>query len=182
MPERPAPGPGRRLGPRHYRDVVAYTDLPAHRTLLVAAAYVVLQRDDEVLLQLRRGTGYMDDHWAVLAGHLEHDETIVAAAVREVAEESGVLVAPQDLMPLTTLHRSWPSGPQIEQRCDYFFRARAWTGEPAILEPDRCADMQWFPLSALPEPVVPHERVVLEYLAAGDMPPAILAMQRTSAL
>lgn len=155
---------------------MAHTDNPAERTLLVAAAYVVLQRGDEVLLQLRAGTGYLDGHWAVLAGHLERDETIVAAAAREAAEESGVVVAEADLEPLTTLHRLWPGGPQIEQRCDVFFRARRWTGEPTILEPHRCADMRWFRLDALPEPVVPHERAVLAYLAAGDLPPAVLAL------
>ncbi len=160
---------------------MAYTDDPADRALLVAAAYVVLQRrdlqrGDEVLLQLRRGTGYMDEHWAVLAGHLEPGETITAAAVREAAEESGVVVAEADLEPLATLHRFIPDGPPIEQRADFFFRARRWTGEPVPLEPDRCADMRWFPLDALPEPVVPHELTVLRALADGGRPPSILAM------
>ena len=153
---------------------MAYTDDPADRALLVAAAYVVLQRGDEVLLQLRRGTGYRDEHWAVLAGHLERGETITAAAVREAAEESGVLVAEEDLEPLTTLHRFVPGGPPIEQRCDMFFRARRWTGEPSRLETDKSAVMRWFRLDALPDPVVPHELVVLRYLAGGGVPPAII--------
>ena len=38
------------------------------RFVVVPAAYVFLLRDGvggpEVLLQLRQGTGYMDDHWA----------------------------------------------------------------------------------------------------------------------
>ncbi len=158
---------------------MAYTDDPADRALLVAAAYVVLQRDDEVLLQLRRGTGYMDEHWAVLAGHLEPGETITAAAVREAAEESGVVVDEADLEPLTTLHRFIPGGPPIEQRADFFFRARRWAGDPSPLEPERCADMRWFPLAALPEPVVPHELTVLDALRDGGRPPAVLAMPLT---
>lgn len=160
---------------------MAYTDDPADRALLVAAAYVVLQRrdprrGDEVLLQLRRGTGYMDEHWAVLAGHLEPGETITAAAVREAAEESGVVVAETDLEPLTTLHRFIPGGPPIEQRVDFFFRAHRWAGEPAPLEVDRCAEMRWFALDALPTPVVPHELAVLRALAGGGLPPSIVAM------
>lgn len=155
---------------------MAHTDDPADRALLVAAAYVVLQRGDEVLLQLRRGTGYLDEHWAVLAGHLEPGETITAAATREAAEESGVVVDEADLEPLTTLHRFIPGGPPIEQRADFFFRARRWTGDPTPLEPDRCADMRWFPLDALPHPVVPHELTVLRALAAGGLPPAVVAM------
>ena len=41
------------------------------RFRVVPAAYVVLQRGPEVLLQLRQGTGYRDGHWAVAAaGHV----------------------------------------------------------------------------------------------------------------
>ncbi len=43
-------------------------------------------------------------------------------------------------------------------------------------EPHRTADMGWFALDALPEPVVPHELEVLRALAAGQVP-AILAIR-----
>lgn len=67
------------------------------RFVVVPAAYVFLVRPDptsrgrEVLLQLRRGTGFMDGHWAAaVAGHVERGETVFAAACREAAEEIGV--------------------------------------------------------------------------------------------
>ena len=65
------------------------------RFRLVPAAYVVLLRPsgtgDEVLLQLRQHTGFMDGHWAcAAAGHVEEGESAPAAAVREAAEELGV--------------------------------------------------------------------------------------------
>lgn len=146
------------------------------RTRLVAAAYLALRRGDEVLLQLRAGTGYMDGHWALLAGHLERDESVLDAAVREAEEEAGVVVDATDLVPLTTLHRFEPGGPPIEQRVDFFFEARTWTGEPEVREPHRTAQMGWFALDSLPEPVVPHELQVLTALAAGQVP-AILAIR-----
>ncbi|MGH3446485.1 MAG: NUDIX domain-containing protein, partial [Nocardioidaceae bacterium] len=63
------------------------------RFRVVPAAYVVLRRDDEVLLQLRQNTGYMDDHWAAAAaGHVELGETVQEAAVRETAEELGIAI------------------------------------------------------------------------------------------
>jgi ADP-ribose pyrophosphatase YjhB (NUDIX family) len=55
----------------------------------------------------------------------------------------------------------------IDERIDFFFTARAWSGEPRIVEPAKCAALAWFPLAALPDPVVPHERVVLEGLGTG---------------
>lgn len=147
-----------------------------HRHRLVAAAYVILRRDDDVLLQLRRGTGYMDEHWAVLAGHLERGESAFEAAARESFEEAGVVVETADLRPLTTLHRYQPDGPALEQRCDFFFEARRWAGAPRLMEPARCADVRWFALDALPDPVVPHEHVVLDHLRAGRPVPSVIAL------
>jgi 8-oxo-dGTP pyrophosphatase MutT (NUDIX family) len=41
---------------------------------VVPASYVALLRPGaagpEVLMMLRAGTGYMDDHWALVAGHV----------------------------------------------------------------------------------------------------------------
>jgi 8-oxo-dGTP diphosphatase len=146
-----------------------------HRSLLVAAAYVLLRRDDEVLLQLRQNTGYRDGWWACLAGHVEPAESVHEAAVREAREEGGIDVAVEDLEPVTVLHRFERGGPQVEQRMDAFFQVRSWRGEPTVMEPDKCADMRWFSLDDLPL-VVPHELVVLEMLRAGGPAPAIVSL------
>ena len=145
------------------------------RFVVVPASYVFFLRDDgdaavtEVLLQLRRGTGYMDEHWAAAAaGHVERGETAEDAARREAAEE--VDVTDLGLEFLTAMQRTAHDLP-IDERVDFFFAARSWTGEPRIVEPSKCADLQWFPLDALPDPVVPHERFVLEALRAGAVPP-----------
>ena len=145
------------------------------RTLLVAASYVVLLRDGQVLLQQRANTGYMDGRWALLAGHVDPGESAEEAAVREAREEAGVEVA--SLTPLTTLHRLEVGGPQVEQRVDFFYLAGDWTGEPHVREPAKCSAMEWFPLTALPETVVPAEAEVLRRFSAGDLP-AIMVMAR----
>ncbi|MGN6780884.1 MAG: NUDIX hydrolase [Marmoricola sp.] len=156
----------------------AVDDHLAERTLLVAAAYVVLRRGGDVLLQLRRGTGYMDGRWALLAGHVDRDEPADRAAVREAHEEAGVAIEVADLLPLTTLHRLEIGGPQVEQRADFFYSCDRWTGEPRVQEPDKCAEMRWFPLDALPDDVVPHERLVLEGMREGTLP-AIVSLPAT---
>jgi ADP-ribose pyrophosphatase YjhB (NUDIX family) len=139
------------------------------RFRVVPASYVFLLRPgphgDEVLLQLRQNTGYMDDHWAAAAaGHVERGETAYDAAHREAREEIGV----EDLALefVTAMQRTQHADP-IDERIDFFFTARAWTGEPRIVEPAKCAALDWFPLASLPSPVVPHERVVLDGLGTG---------------
>lgn len=145
-----------------------------NRFQVVPAAYLVLRRGDEVLLQLRRGTGYMDGYWAcAAAGHVEADESVLAAACREAAEELGVVVTPADLEPLCGMHRTAGNHLPVDERADFFFAVRSWQGEPRLVEPDKAADLRWFALDALPEPVVPHELFVLDHLRAGDLPAVV---------
>lgn len=149
----------------------AYTDAYAAmhgRFAVVPAVYLLLRRGDEVLLQLRAGTGYHDGHWAFgAAGHVEAGESVTDAVLREAAEELGVAVAVEDLEFLTLMHRTDGTPRPIEQRFDVFFAAPRWSGDPVVTEPDKSAGIGWFRLDALPHPVVPHERVVLEALATG---------------
>lgn len=140
------------------------------RFQVVPAVYVALVRDGEdgpeVLLQLRRGTGFMDGRWAHgAAGHVELGESALQAAVREAAEELGVVVDASDLAHVATLHRTVAVHQPSEERIDLFTTARSWSGEPAALEPERSAGLRWWPLDALPDDVVPHERQALEVLA-----------------
>jgi 8-oxo-dGTP diphosphatase len=142
---------------------------------VVPAAYVYLLRDDgagrEVLLQLRQGTGFRDGHWAAAAaGHVEADESAHAAACREAVEEVGVRIDVGDLEPLTAMHRTQGNHDPIDERVDFFFCCRRWSGEPRLVEETKAADLRWFPLGGLPEPVVPHERYVLDGLRAGTLP------------
>lgn len=148
----------------------------AGRHWLVPASYVfLLDPRDQVLLQLRSGTGFMDDHWAAAAaGHVDAGESAVAAAVREAQEELGIGIEPADLIPVTAVHRNQKSGSPVDQRVDFFFAARRWTGEPRTMEPTKSADLGWFPLTALPSPVVPHELAVLELLRAAAVPPILV--------
>lgn len=121
-----------------------------------------------MLLQLRRHTGFMDGYWAAAAaGHVERGETAEDAARREAREELDVDVL--DLRFLTSMQRTARAAP-IDERVDFFFSARTWTGTPRIVEPAKCADLRWFPLDALPDPVVPHELVVLRRLREGRLP------------
>ena len=157
-----APGTTSRYVPELPADTDRYREGDHARFALVPAAYLYFRREGQVLLQLRQGTGYRDGFWAcAAAGHVEEEESVIDTAVREAHEELGVVVAPEDVRPLTVLHRGEPGGPAIEQRVDFMFEVTRWTGTPTIQEPEKAADLAWFPFVALPEPVVPHELAVL---------------------
>jgi len=144
------------------------------RFRVVPAAYVVLRRDDRVLLQLRQNTGYRDGFWATAAaGHVEQDESVIAAAAREAAEEIGVRIEPADLVPLCAMHRTHGNHEPIDERVDFFFECRRWSGEPRIMEPRKNAELRWCRLDDLPEPVVPHELFVLTGLRDATLAPIV---------
>ncbi|HET8561291.1 MAG TPA: NUDIX domain-containing protein [Marmoricola sp.] len=145
--------------------------MPSPRWSLVPASYVYLVRDQQVLLQLRRNTGYLDDHWvAGAAGHVEAGETARGCAVRELREELGVRVHPSALTPLTVMQRTDGTTDPLEQRVDWFFTADGWTGTPRAMEPQKCAEIRWFPLARLPDPMPEYEHRVLTGLRSGELP------------
>jgi 8-oxo-dGTP diphosphatase len=148
------------------------------RVRLVPAAYVIPcrtgDRGQEVLLQLRRGTGYMDGYWAAAAaGHVEAAESVLQAACREAHEELGISIEPADLTPLCGMHRTQANHDPVDERVDFFFECRQWGGEPRLLETTKAADLRWFALDELPEPVVPHELFVLQQLGTGGPSPVV---------
>lgn len=149
------------------------THIEPSRFVVVPAAYVFLLRigasGEEVLLQLRGDVPYLAGHWAAAAaGHVEKGETAFGAALREAHEELGLAGVALEFV--TTMQRRGSEAP-IDQRVDFFFTARSWTGDPVLQEPDKAHDLGWFPLSALPTPMVPHETVVLAGLREGGLPP-----------
>ena len=99
--------------------------------------------------------------------------SVYAAAIREAAEEIGVIVTAEQLRPLCAMHRTHGNGRPVDERVDFFFECRSWSGEPQRLEPHKSADLRWWRLDDLPDNVVPHERGVLDTLLSGRPAPVV---------
>lgn len=133
------------------------------RHRIVPAAFLMFQRGDETLLSRRFQTGYMDGMYSLPAGHADPGESIRACAVREAMEEIGVLVRPEDLTLVHTCSRV-----SIEnERVDLFFRVSTWSGEIQNKEPEKCDDLAFFSLDALPETTIPYLREILLAVREG---------------
>jgi 8-oxo-dGTP diphosphatase len=98
----------------------------------------------------------------VIAGHLDGGETVIAAAVREAAEEAGVALDPGAVRVVGVMHRR-----AADERIDFFVVAEAWAGEIRNNEPDKCAALDWFPVDRVPEETIPYVRRGLENWRAG---------------
>lgn len=127
------------------------------RFTLRAAAYLILIKDNTILLSRRCNTGWMDGKYSLIAGHLDGNESITLSMIREAREEAGIKITQENLIPATVLHRKSPD----QEYVDFFFVIKEWQGEPVIKEPDKCDNLQWFPINALPENTLPHIREAL---------------------
>lgn len=79
-------------------------------------------------------------------GKIEKPETPVEAAVREVAEEVGLVVRPGDLSVVGRLQYEFPHKPAWSQT-SWVLTARSWVGAPRSSDE---LDPHWFAVDAIP--------------------------------
>jgi 8-oxo-dGTP pyrophosphatase MutT (NUDIX family) len=133
------------------------------RHVAAIAVHVLLTDGERVLLLRRRGTGYEDGYFSVVAGHLDGGEDVMQAAVRETREEAGVTVDPGYARVVGVMHRRAGDLEWV----NFFVEARMWDGEIRNAEPDKCAALDWFTLDALPDNTVPYVRRGIENYCEG---------------
>lgn len=132
------------------------------RFKLIASVYLLFIKDNQILLLRRKNTGYEDGNYGLVSGHLEENESLTHGAVREAKEESGVDINPKDLEVRTVMHRK-----QNDERVDFFFEVKKWSGEIINTEPDKCDDLRWFQLDNLPSNIIPYIKQAIECYRQG---------------
>jgi len=132
------------------------------RFKLASAVHLFLIREGKVLLLRRFNTGYEDGKYSVVAGHLNGDEEVKVAAIREAREEVGVEISPLDLQVVGVMHRK-----SNDERIDFFLAAASWAGEVTNGEPDKCDELAWVNMDALPDNVIPYVRKALDNYRRG---------------
>lgn len=122
------------------------------RYQLCVAVHLVLIKNGEALLLLRKNTGYEDGKYSVVAGHLEQGETVTQAMIRESYEEAGISIQEKDLKASCVMHRNSPNRESI----DYFFECSEWNGDILNKEPHKCEELKFFTYDDLPSNIIPY--------------------------
>jgi len=120
---------------------------------MIVAAVVV---QDGRVLMVRRRVPEGTLSWQLPGGRVEPGESPAQAAVREVREETGLLVRPGRLLGARR-------HPETGRRMVYVACA-ALAGEAVVADPDELAEVAWWPVASLPTPVYAP---VAAYVRAG---------------
>ena len=135
------------------------------RNKAIPAVYLFLEKEGRFLIARRYNTGYQDGNYQVPAGHVDMGELPSEALIREAKEEIGIDLLPDDFKLVHVSYR--PKHDNTDNRVDFFFRASRWSGEIKNMEPNKCDELKWVSVDALPENMTPHVREAFECIQKG---------------
>ena len=127
-------------------------------TDFVGVGVGILILDQGKVLLLKRKGSHGEGTWCLPGGHLEFNESFEECAKREAKEEVNVDIHPEEVMSI--------SNNKIYDKhyVTIGVRARIIDGIPRIMEPEKCDELKWFYLDALPENLFqPTERVIAHH-------------------
>jgi 8-oxo-dGTP diphosphatase len=126
---------------------------------------VLLVHDDGRVLGVRHNatSTTSPNQVTFVGGKLEAGEFVDEGAPRELAEETGVRVVPEDLEFCQLLHYQDSDAVRV---IGTVFTARRWQGEAHNAEPDKHDAILWIDLGNPPTDCHPYTREVLESFTA----------------
>ncbi|MET7638769.1 NUDIX domain-containing protein [Streptomyces sp. NPDC005438] len=144
--------------------------VPPGHTLLVATV-IAHDPDSDRLLLLRRGprASFGTGWWDLPGGKHESGEPVTTTAQRELAEETGLMTAPESLRLVHVLHAP-PTTTAPGGYLTLTFLTHIWTGHAHNREPDKHDHLDWFPRHALPAPLLPSTAQALRPPLHPDTP------------
>ena len=107
---------------------------------------------EEILLSLRENTGYRDGYYDLPGGHVDENEDLFAAMIREAKEEIGIYIFRED-MKVVHIYHHFRKG-----MLKFAFCVNKYEGILINNEPEKCKELKWFEVEKLPENIIPKIR------------------------
>lgn len=134
------------------------------RLLARVSAYVLLVKDDKLLLLRRNVPGFAFQLYSLPAGHVEAGESIKNAAIREAFEETGAVINPEELQFVQVVYHH-----SDYLYVDFYWLCTNWDGEIENREPEKCSELSFYSLADLPgEQIAPNVLAALETMSRGE--------------
>lgn len=117
--------------------------------------------EKEVLLSLRKNTGYRDGEYELPGGHVESGEDIINSMIREAKEELLIDIKRKNLKIVHILHH------YNGDRVNFILTSDDYEGIPQVGEPDECEKLEWFSVNNLPSNTIPKIKACIEKINKG---------------
>ncbi len=122
---------------------------------------VMIFKDGKVLLGKRKNA-HGDGSYAWPGGHMEYMESFADCAKRETMEEAGIEIENVRFLRLMNLKTYAP-----KHYVDIGLAADWKSGEPQIMEPDKCEGWGWYDIDNLPQPLFDTLPTYIEAIKTG---------------
>lgn len=117
------------------------------RNAIPVTVQLILEKDNKILLMKRKNTGYEDGKYCLPGGHVEANEEIRKAMIREAKEEIGIQLDLQDIQLYKVMNRKVN---QEQEYIDFIFKANQWKGDITNNEKDKCEEIKWVDMNQIP--------------------------------
>lgn len=128
------------------------------RKKMPVSVQLILQKENQVLFLRRSNTGFEDGKYGFVGGHVEENENIKRAMIREAKEEIGIEIKEEDLEVKHVMDRRIGE----KQYIDFVLTTNKWQGEPKIMEPQKCDELIWKEIQDIPSNTIDFERSLLK--------------------
>lgn len=129
------------------------------RNTIPVTVQLLLEKDNKILLMKRKNTGYEDGKYCLPGGHVEKNEEIKKAMIREAKEEIGIDILSQELKLYKILNRKIS---QDIEYIDFIFKSRSWSGNIENKENDKCEEIKWIKKKEIPENTLEYLKEVVK--------------------
>ncbi len=123
---------------------------------------LLINDNNEVLLGRRINAEWFSNHYGLLGGKIENNESAKQALARELFEEIGITINEHDAQFAHVMHFY---GIDQTPCIALFFVIHSWRGEIENKELHKNAALEWFPLDTLPATMIPRHAKALTLLA-----------------
>ena len=114
---------------------------------------ILINKNNQVLLQRRCNTGYMDNMYAFVSGHLEPKESLLQGVIRESKEEVNVQLEADKVKFVCFIRRA-----SDNNYINSYFAYKDFDGDVINMEPEKCSELKWFDIDKLPDNIIPNDK------------------------
>jgi 8-oxo-dGTP diphosphatase len=117
-------------------------------TPMVGIGIIIKNKHDQILIGKRKNSHA--PYYSIPGGHMEIGETFSQCAIREVAEETGLIIKQTKVISVTNNLDTYKQFGK--HYISVTLLATVFSGEVKLNEPDKCEGWQWIDPNKVPSP------------------------------